>query len=305
MKAISFVLFCVLFTLNISAGGSALISNCSWTTESGNMIFHLNIDINECKNQTVSVIAYIHNSDGTKLSDQNNSYCTPDGQVAAHVDVTPKYDSSHWDDLQITIPNSELDPRPGNNSYYVNFEVHKNGVTIGRKSKACSYTMTGNSSSTSSSRSNSGGNYSSNNDKCWSCKGDRRCTLCHGSGQGDRIYLMGQWQTMPCLLCGGSGSCPSCYGTGKYYPPSGGNNYGGGNSSNYSGGSYNNGNNGSTVCSECGGLGCSKSVIYENDPSGAAFYPRELIRNREGNKCNICGRYTYHCHIKCTKCGNF
>lgn len=42
--------------------------------------------------------------------------------------------------------------------------------------------------------------------------------------------------------------------------------------------------------------------MYENDPSGAAFHLRELVQHSDGTKCPICGKYNYHCHMKCYKC---
>lgn len=134
---------------------------------------------------------------------------------------------------------------------------------------------------------------------CTVCKGSRKCYNCGGTGKGSTIYLMGRSQTMPCFACNGTGKCASCNGTGNYTPPAGGGSYHGGGGT--SGGSHShNSNNG--VCTACGGLGYRKAVSYENDPSGAAFHLRELMQNQRGNKCSICGRYTYHCHMKCYKC---
>ncbi len=138
---------------------------------------------------------------------------------------------------------------------------------------------------------------------CRSCSGSGRCVQCSGTGYGPPLYIMGGWQAMPCVLCSGTGVCYLCKGAGveviyqqpayaPVYTPSSGN----------SGSSSSSGSQSGGTCTVCNGLGCRTAVSYENDPSGAAFYLRDLVQHSEGSRCGICGRYSYHCHMKCYKC---
>lgn len=138
---------------------------------------------------------------------------------------------------------------------------------------------------------------------CSLCKGSRVCIHCQGTGVGGTLFIMGGWQVMPCFSCNGAGVCSYCHGTGvqvvyqqpayaPVYTPS---------SSSSSSSSSSNSQSGGT-CTVCNGLGCRTAVSYENDPSGAAFYLRDLVQHSEGSRCGICGRYSYHCHMKCYKC---
>jgi hypothetical protein len=45
---------------------------------------------------------------------------------------------------------------------------------------------------------------------CDSCKGEKRCTSCGGSGLVERVGVR-----MPCAVCSGSGRCLKCGGTGE------------------------------------------------------------------------------------------
>lgn len=263
MKRLFFLSLYLLSALNIFGEDAVEFYSCSWTESSGNMILHLNIDINGYKNKNLSVNAYFYNSDGTKLNDTNGRYNTPNGQVATHVDIRPRYDGSHWDDLQITIPVSELHPRPGKNDYYVDIQVHDGHSSIGSKEKACSYSLTGSSSSSSYASGSSG-------DICTGCSGTGKmtCSVCCGTGTNPiprPIINYYTYQTTyvydNCMMCGGTGvrACWMCNGTGKIVVPdysgSAGNsfivpNYGSG-----SGSSSSSSSSVYTTCSRCGGSG--------------------------------------------------
>lgn len=270
------------------------------------MILHFDLDVNGCKDQPLKVIAYFYNSDDTKLADKNGSYKTTDGQVAAHRDIKPRYDSSHWDDLTITIPVSELHPLPGKNDYYIDFTVHKNKNSIGRISRACTYSLTG----TSSHSHSAGNSYASDNsrDICTGCSGSGKmtCTVCSGTGTNPIPRPIVNYYTYQttyvydnCMICGGSGirACWICNGTGKIPDYSGGGagsyytvpDYGSGSCSGSSSSIY-------TTCSRCGGSGVchgcgggkgSWEYVDHYTGSGAKSYIPCGECNGSG-KCPIC-----------------
>lgn len=266
MKRLFFLSFFILSALNFFGEVSATFSNCSWTVESDNMVLHFDLRVHGCKDQSMPVIAYFYNSDGTKLADTNDCYCTTDGQVSTSTQIKPRYDSSLWEDFTLSIPLSELHPRPGENSYYVDIEVHKNKKSIGHISKACSYKLKGSSSNSHS----SGSSYASGSsgDICTGCSGTGKmtCIVCCGTGTNPiprPIINYYTYQTTyvydNCMMCGGTGvrACWMCNGTGKIVVPdysgSAGNsfivpNYGSGSGSSSSSSVY-------TTCSRCGGSG--------------------------------------------------
>lgn len=312
MKRLIFLLFCILSVPNIFGEVSAKFSNCSWTEESGNMILHFDLDVNGCKDQPLKVIAYFYNSDDTKLADKNGSYKTTDGQVAAHRDIKPRYDSRHWDDLTITIPVSELHPRPGENSYYINFEVHKGTNSIGSISKACSYKLKGGSSNSHS----SGSTYSSSNsgDICTGCSGSGKmtCTVCSGTGTNpiprpivnyytyqttyvyDKCMMCGGCGIRACWMCNGTGKIPENYGAGAggyYYYPGFDDDFGSGSSSH---GNSNRNSSSKANCPYCNGTGITMS-----QSSGGNLSSHVAYYNSEGSTCPYCGRSNKHYHTKC------
>ncbi len=261
MKKFLFFLLCISSVTNILGSDAVTFTKCSWTEESGNMILHLDLDVFGYKDKNLSANAYFYNSDGTKLSDTNGRYNTNEGQVAAHVDIKPKYDGSHWDDLQIVIPVSELHPRPGKNDYYIDFYVHDGHGFIGSISKACSYSLTGSHHSDNNSSSDYNSS-SSNNTTCSVCNGSgtMKCIICNGTGNDpnpkpivNHYTHQITWQYIKCIMCGGNGikTCAACYGTGLFVPPAGG--------SYNSAPDFNSGSGSSssvyTTCSRCGGSG--------------------------------------------------
>lgn len=307
MKRLFFLSLYLLSALNIFGEDAVEFYSCSWTESSGNMILHLNIDINGYKNKKLSVNAYFYNSDGTKLSDTNGRYNTPNGQVATHVDIKPRYDGSHWDDLQITIPVSELHPRPGKNDYYVDIQVHDGHSSIGSKEKACSYSLTGSSSSSSYASGNSG-------DICTGCSGSGKmtCSVCSGTGTNPiprPIVNYYTYQTTyvydKCMMCGGSGirACWICNGTGKmpknygagaggyYYNPGFDNDFGSGSSSH---GNSNRSSSSKANCPYCNGTGVTMS-----QSSGGNLSSHVAYYNSAGNTCPYCGCSNKHYHTKC------
>lgn len=148
---------------------------------------------------------------------------------------------------------------------------------------------------------------------CSMCHGSKNCLMCHGSG-GSYIG----YNYYPCLACNKTGRCSLCTdgyainsvhwydATGKevYLPMQngGGSSGGSGTVENHNENRHKHQNG---VCSQCGGTKVDRTALYENDPSGAAVNTNGHVgyTNSQGNKCPYCGRYSYHVHLKCPKCG--
>lgn len=313
MRFICFTTFFLLSYLLCNASSSASFKECSWTTESGNMILHTDLDVHDCKNQNLTVVAYFYNADGSKLADTNDSFCTTDGQVAAHTKIKPKYDNSHYSDLTISIPISELHPLPGKNDYYVNFKVYKGDETIGSEKKGVTFSNTGNSNSSAHSHA----------DK-FSQSTTRACTICHGTGKTRCVICSGTgndpipkpninpfthmitYYYTKCMMCGATGYqiCCICHGTGEgpdynYQNSNGGSGtpyfgnpgYGSG-----TGSSSSSSSSSRVTCSRCGGSGVCKSCgntggrwEYVDDYTGSGA--KSFINCGECNgrrQCPIC-----------------
>lgn len=272
MRSICFTTFFLFSFIICSASSSASFKNCSWSTESGNMILHTDLDVYNCKNQNLTVVAYFYNADGSKLTDINNSFCTTDGQVAAQTKIKPRYDSSNFSDLTISIPISELHPSPGKNDYYASFTVFKGDEIIGSEEEAITFSNTGSSNSYAHSHTNSS---SRGTTVCTICNGTgkTKCAICSGTGNDpipkpniNPITHMITYYYTKCAMCGATGyqTCCICHGSGEtvdyttgnyngsYYYSSPGYGSGAGSSSSSSSSSSR------ITCSRCGGSGVCK-----------------------------------------------
>lgn len=70
--------------------------------------FNMNTNIKGARGRKCDVIIFFYNKDGKPLKDFNGKYCTKDGSVCAWKDITPSYDNSSWEGMNIFIPYSEL-----------------------------------------------------------------------------------------------------------------------------------------------------------------------------------------------------
>ena len=86
------------------------------------VIIHVSLSIQNMKDKKVQVSAYFYDNDGNALIDKNNKYYTSDGKVAISKDITPSYEKSKYDDLQIKIPYNELH-QSGTHSRNIKFFV--------------------------------------------------------------------------------------------------------------------------------------------------------------------------------------
>lgn len=98
------------------------------------MRIHIKFDINGMLNRTGQVAAYFYYANGNPLKDTNDSYRTLDGNVATHVNFTPNYENSTFNDLSIFMPSSELHLSQTTSCYFTisiwdgNTEVVRSGI---------------------------------------------------------------------------------------------------------------------------------------------------------------------------------
>ena len=152
--------------------------------------------------------------------------------------------------------------------------------------------------------------------ECFFCKGNGVCTVCWGTGS---YYNRAVNMYYPCTSCGGSGKCSFCSGKGYQITQfANGGVYVEGKYMSAAeaqarkeveresrGGSRSGSGSGSSTCSVCGGKKVQSSPLYINDPAGAGTHAVGDIgyQHTDGSKCVYCGKYAYHIHLKCYKCG--
>jgi len=106
-RIVSFILLCVLAT-SVYSQRSAKI-NRSWLEPvPGGLKIHVNMDIDGCQYFTTEVVCFFYFEDGRKVYSCDNSYKAGDRQVCTSTNVTSRYQSSHWDDVKLWIPNNQI-----------------------------------------------------------------------------------------------------------------------------------------------------------------------------------------------------
>lgn len=98
------------------------------------MRIHIKFDINGMLDRTGRAAVYFYYANGNPIKDTNDSYCTSNGDVATHVNFTPSYENSRFDDLNIFMPYSELHLHQTTSCYFTisiwngNTEVMRSGI---------------------------------------------------------------------------------------------------------------------------------------------------------------------------------
>ena len=88
------------------------------------MNIYVTFTVRNMKNVDGGVAVYFYHNDGRKLRDTNNSYNTPDGQVAASTPFAPGFDNALYTDLILFIPLSELHLGSGRFNLYFDIELY-------------------------------------------------------------------------------------------------------------------------------------------------------------------------------------
>lgn len=87
------------------------------------MKIHIDFNVNGCKGHTIRPVAYFYFSDGSKLKDYDDSYCTTDGQVSVGYSDDATYDGTHWSDFTLFMPYKQLHLGTGNYDLYFIIDV--------------------------------------------------------------------------------------------------------------------------------------------------------------------------------------
>ncbi len=193
------------------------------------LAIHLNGQVNGMKGKTVRLVAFIESPLGTKHREgkAHGKYRSKEGQICVGTNFFCRYDVSKFDDLTLYLPNEEISPRQGKNSYYISVHVWYESEYIDGID-ACdanygnenflTFSMTGKSSQ-------------HNQDdyiECWKCT-NGKCNWCNGTGNqmGPYSYITKTYTIWTCSHCRGTGKCSICHGTQKIkidktdnqYPP--------------------------------------------------------------------------------------
>lgn len=107
------------------------------------MRIHVNLNVFGMKNKEGGVAAYFNYPNGGKLRDTNQRYYSTDGQVTVWKKITPGYDNTIYEDLQLFIPYREIEGGARNGSYKFNVQVYEIGGDTLEVSDWQNFTCTG------------------------------------------------------------------------------------------------------------------------------------------------------------------
>lgn len=142
--SVSLILLISALIPNVAFGQKAFFSNCklelNLKDKEGKkyMKYHYNLNVQNAKNHTIKVVMYLESPEGTRLRGK-------DGKILKREkSFNINYDNSKLEDKWLWFYNSEIDPLPGKNTYYVHCEAvdMAKKKTIG-KSDYMTFTMTG------------------------------------------------------------------------------------------------------------------------------------------------------------------
>lgn len=79
-----------------------------WRDEEKGMVIHVKFETLFMKDRQGRATAWFYYEDGEKLQDENDTYCTPSGQVSCGEDFEPSYKESNYNGFELFIPYREL-----------------------------------------------------------------------------------------------------------------------------------------------------------------------------------------------------
>lgn len=101
--------------------------------EQKGMHIHVKLIVKNRLNVPCLMVAYFYTKDGAALPSLPYTYRTLDGKVSAFISFTPRYESSEYDDLQISLPYSAFNiKQSGAHDLKVNLVLYSEGKVIGR-----------------------------------------------------------------------------------------------------------------------------------------------------------------------------
>ncbi len=270
---------------------------------------HLKIKVSGYKGKTLAPSIYIYKNDGSRHKDTNNKYYSTDGQVASHNQIKPGYSNTTYADWIVYLPNSEVHPLAGRNTYRVKASLFYNNKELAKTNSFKTFTMTGanlankkyvsqranNKPSDSSFRNNSivkqwtstgggitteytqyadGSLKSHSKTQCIICHGNGMCGICGGSGYTVSAYGYAAGQRQMCSYCVGNGKCRACSGKGV------------------SESVIWTQKNGNTNGISNGGQTIVNGIVYDRNGQVASSSSRERSKRNSNSRKKICP----HCH---------
>ena len=88
------------------------------------LVFHLDFNVYDLKNQPMTVIIFIEHPKGNVMKDLNGKYCTNDGSVCVTNYIRPGSDKTHFDDLTLFLPYKEVHMKKGEMNYFCNIRFY-------------------------------------------------------------------------------------------------------------------------------------------------------------------------------------
>lgn len=169
---------------------------------------YLDMDVKNLKGKTGMVAIYFYDSEHNPLPDRNGKYRTTSGQVAHSRTFTPSYDSSHYKNFTLFMPNDELDylsTQGRSETIYCQIEVSQNSRLLASSKSQPMHISVVNSP------------YDTPPSPCVFCFGSGFCNICKGGG----TVVTGLYnkQFFTCGKCQGSGKCSHCKGSGVGHVP--------------------------------------------------------------------------------------
>ena len=120
------------------------------------MMAHVEFDVQDMKGVRGEAVALIQSPKGTGWPDTNDRYCTTAGNVCASTYFTPSYDRSHFKDLEIFFPYSEMHLAPDEREYFCIVYIHDSNEYIAN-GEYVSFNGTGGSGNTPAPQQQAGG----------------------------------------------------------------------------------------------------------------------------------------------------
>ncbi len=313
-----------LFAIQVKIESPRLDLDAKNNVGNGVISAHCKLNIIGIKGKSFDLVAIVKDDNGDWHSDSYGN------TVKTHYSCRADYENTTWQDIQVYLPHSKLAPKSGKHTYKVYLYVYYNSNWYGG-TYAGSYDLTGKQSDNhsvsrssssnrrtttkSSQKSVSSSSRSKRNDlstmkiNCVVCHGTGVCQNCGGLGYTVPMYGYSRGEQVACGLCFGTGKCRLCQGKGYSVAQSA-------NGGVYIDGVYHSGEthsntsrrsskSSSGICDRCNGTGVNSHPMYIDDPSGAGVNAvgHTGYTHSSGRKCSYCGKYRWHIHLKCTKCG--
>lgn len=103
---------------------------------------HLIMSGSNLLNKEGTICAYLESPKGCLKEDKNERYCTEDGFVSVSGTWSSPYEEPYWKDYCLFLPNSEIHPLVGDNSYYIRVQIKMDSLMLAEEYVG-SFKMTG------------------------------------------------------------------------------------------------------------------------------------------------------------------